>query len=140
VRAARNGGRPTKVILSHQLATRVALSLRKEVVVPLPVGVGFQIGKLAGFADDADEYVPTRAAVNRLVGFRVALDALNRNLAADLPPVRCVPDVRDVLVAALGMGLGDAIDFVLFHNKSPRNVERGLPNAGAVANVVGATT
>jgi hypothetical protein len=99
----------------HKGAIPVALGLREEIVVPLSVRMGLQIGNFSGLANDANFRTLPRGQIDGVEGIRFRVDPPDGRFAGDLPLVRDVPDMGDVLVRAKATRLRDAGDLIFAH-------------------------
>lgn len=85
-----------------------ALIERQEIVVPVTVSVGANVRRTAGGAYDANVGTLACVGINNKESVSSSVDAADNIFAAPFPARLGIPQVRDVLMRALWMGLTDA--------------------------------
>jgi hypothetical protein len=100
-----------------QLAIVSAFGLRQQVVIPLAIRVGTQIGVLSGLAYNCDVHSLAAAAFNRIKSSRLRVDLANGILVGHTPRrgSRDIADVGNVLVRTHTITLIDAGDEKFIH-------------------------
>src|SRR5260370_23812589 len=95
---------------AYELTPRYESTLvqRKQVVVPIAVCVGSKVSGSSRRTNDADVRPLTRAGIKYEKCIRPRFDAGDHLLASPFPPRLRIPQMRDVLVGTVRVGLRDA--------------------------------
>lgn len=96
-------------------ASQRALIERQEVVIPIAVRVSPQKGRATDRADNADVGTVAVVRVEDVEGVGLRVDARDHLLPGPFPVCFGIPKVRDVLMRALRMRLGDASHLNVSH-------------------------
>ena len=95
--------------------TAHAFRLSKEIVVPLGIRIGAKVGGFAALPDHTDVDFLAGSFVDGEESFQLGINPLDGVFTGEAPLLVSVPDMGDVLVLAVSVGLGDAGDLIFFH-------------------------